>query len=377
MASALKKRNGTLEFMRFVFCTSILFFHMGKMILGGFSLRDGVKIAVFPHGAMGVEFFFLLTGVFLAQSVDKFIQRSEKKTSIILDTLKYFWKKYTSTFPQHIVAFAVLFGVMVLIHLEMPNWSALERFNTAIPSLFLIQMTGFMGSPLNHIEWYLSAMLIAILIIYPLCRLNFKIFTRYIAPIAAIGLLIWMCCEYPSLTGVTRPMYIGGELFIFKGNIRALAEITLGTFVYSLGKYGLAPLADKTPKSVRVILTVLEWLMYGGAIVIILLTLPYGWEYGALAFIFIAVTISFSGLTYSGRIFDNEVSYFLGKITLPVYLSQLSAIYAVNYYLKDYSDGMKIWAALVLTAISSAVTMLAGDLIAMPFAKKKAASKKA
>ena len=83
------------------------------------------------------------------------------------------------------------------------------------------------------------------------------------------------------------------------------------------------------------------------------------------------------GLTYSGRIFDNEVSYFLGKITLPVYLSQLSAIYTVNYYLKDYSDGMKIWAALVLTAISSAVTMLAGDLIAMPFAKKKAASKKA
>ena len=37
MASSSKKRNGTLEFMRFVFCLTILFFHYGKMLLGGVS----------------------------------------------------------------------------------------------------------------------------------------------------------------------------------------------------------------------------------------------------------------------------------------------------------------------------------------------------
>ena len=258
---------------------------------------------------------------------------------------------------------AVLFGVMVLIHLDMPSWSAWERFDTAVPSLLLIQMTGIMGSPLNHIEWYLSAMFISILIVYPLCRLNFKVFTRYIAPVVSLGLLVWMCCEFPSLTGVTRRMEIGGDLFIYKGNIRALAEITLGTFVYSLGRYGLAPLSDRISKPVRVILTVIEWLMYAGALIITLLTLPYGWEYGALAFIFAGVTLSFSGLTLSGSLFDNNVSYFLGKITLPAYLSQLSAIYAVNYYLNDYDDGMKVWGALVLTAVSSAVTMVIGNFI--------------
>ncbi len=370
MASTLKKRNGTLEFMRFVFCMTIFFYHIGKYTYGSPSLKKGVFLALFPHGAMGVEFFFLLTGVFLAQSLDKQLQRTEKKTNVFADTGKYFWKKYISTFPQHIVAFAVLFGVMVLIHLDMPNWSAWDRFCSAIPSLFLVQMTGWMGSPLNHIEWYLSAMLIAIIIVYFLCRLHFKVVTRYVAPVASIGLLVWMCCEFPSLTGVTRPMYIGGDLFIFKGNIRAIAEILLGTFVYSLGRYGLAPLADKAGKAVRIVLTVLEWVMYIGAVVITLLTLPYGWEYGALAFIFGGVLLSFSGLTYSGRLFDNEASYFLGKITLPVYLSQLSAVYATNYYLKDYDNGFKVWAIVVLTAISSAITMLAGDAIAKRFAKK-------
>ena len=370
MASTLKKRNGTLEFMRFVFCMTIFFYHIGKYTYGSPSLNKGVFLALFPHGAMGVEFFFLLTGVFLAQSLDKQLQRAEKKTNVFADTGKYFWKKYISTFPQHIVAFAVLFGVMVLIHWDMPNWSAWDRFCSAIPSLFLVQMTGFMGSPLNHIEWYLSAMLIAILIVYFHCRLNFKVVTRYVAPVASVGLLVWMCCEFPSLTGVTRPMYIGGEMFIYKGDIRALAEILLGTFGYSLGRYGLAPLSDKAGKSVRIVLTVLEWVMYIGAVVITLLTLPYGWEYGALAFIFGGVLLSFSGLTYSGTIFDNETCYFLGKITLPVYLSQLSAIYATNYYLKDYDNGFKVWAIVVFTAISSAITMIAGDAIAKLFTKK-------
>ena len=122
--------------------------------------------------------------------------------------------------------------------------------------------------------------------------------------------------------------------------------------------------AQKTGKPVRILLTVLEWVMYAGALVITLLTLPYGWEYGALAFIFGGVLLSFSGLTYSGEIFDNNVCYFLGKITLPVYLSQLSAIYAVNYYMKDYDDVMKAWAIAALTVISSAITMIAGNALA-------------
>ena len=377
MASSLKKRNGTLEFMRFVFCMTILFFHIGKYTYGAPSLKKGVFLALFPHGAMGVEFFFLLTGVFLAQSLDKQLQRAEKKTNVFADTGKFFWKKYISTFPQHIVAFAVLFIVTVLTRMNDAGWSAWERFKQAIPSIFLIQMTGVMGAPLNHIEWYLSAMLIAIVVVYFLCRLNFKVVTRYVAPVVSIGLLIWMCCEFPSLTGVTRPMYIGGDWFIFKGNIRALAEILLGTFVYSLGRYGLAPLANKASKAVRVVLTVLEWLMYAGAIVITLLTLPYGWEYGALAFIFAGVVLSFSGLTYSGRLFDNGVCYYLGKLTLPIYLSQLAAIIAANYWLQDYGNGLKVWAILVLTAVSSAVTMAGGSLIDRLFAGKKNTAKAA
>ena len=89
MASTLKKRNGTLELMRFVFCLAILFYHIGKYTSGTPSLKNGVFLALFPHGAMGVEFFFLLTGVFLAQSLDKQLQRSQTKTNVFADTGRY------------------------------------------------------------------------------------------------------------------------------------------------------------------------------------------------------------------------------------------------------------------------------------------------
>ena len=334
-------------------------------------------MAFFPHGAMGVEFFFLLTGIFLAQSLDKQLQRAEKKTNAFADTGRYFWKKYSSTFPQHLVAFVVLFGVTVLAHLNDAGWSAWERFKAAIPSLFLIQMTGIRGKPLNHIEWYLSSMLIAILIVYFLCRLNFKVVTRYVAPVISVLLLLWMWRSGHSLTGVTKEMKLFSGMFIYKGNIRAIAEIFLGAFVYSFGKYGLTPLGEKTGKAVRMVLTALEWLMYGGAVVITILTVPYRYEFLALAFILGGVILSFSGLTYSGKLFDNAVCYFLGKITLPVYLSQLAAITTGNYYLKHYSVVMRVWGILVLTAVSSAVTMLAGDALAGIFTRKKKEEKAA
>lgn len=67
------KKNGKIEFYRFIFCIAILLFHMQKYLLGEASLTNGIHFALFPHGAMGVEFFFLLSGFLMAKSVYKSI----------------------------------------------------------------------------------------------------------------------------------------------------------------------------------------------------------------------------------------------------------------------------------------------------------------
>ena len=42
----------------------------------------------------------------------------------------------------------------------------------------------------------------------------------------------------------------------------------------------------------------------------------------------------------------------------------------VNYYLPDAAPGMKVWTALVLTAVSSAITMLGGNFLGNLFSGK-------
>ncbi len=52
------KRNGKIELMRFVFCISILLYHINSDLWDGKKLLSD-NISFFAHGRTGVEFFFL------------------------------------------------------------------------------------------------------------------------------------------------------------------------------------------------------------------------------------------------------------------------------------------------------------------------------
>lgn len=48
-----KMRNGNIELLRFLFCADIVLYHAGFL----------------PRGYVGVEFFFMVTGFFLADKI--------------------------------------------------------------------------------------------------------------------------------------------------------------------------------------------------------------------------------------------------------------------------------------------------------------------
>ena len=68
----MKQRNATIELMRFLFASSIIFFHIAgtlwdrKLIL--FSGEE-FKLTLFRNGYIGVEFFFLVSGFLMAKSI--------------------------------------------------------------------------------------------------------------------------------------------------------------------------------------------------------------------------------------------------------------------------------------------------------------------
>lgn len=354
MKKSCIEKNGNIEFLRFFFCLIILFFHMEKYVLGEIPLDGTLKFRLFLHGSIGVEFFFLLSGLLLARHVDN-IRKKKTKESIGEETSKYVVKKYKSIFPYHIIGFIIIFILSILVN----KYTFTESFMAlidSIPGVLLIQMTGFMGTVFNHIEWYLSSMLIGIAIIYPFLRKYYDTFVKYVAQLVALLILGYLYFETGKLTGVMKWMVIG-----YKGTIRGIAELLLGIFGYYLGTE-LSKL-KKLPKKSKVIITLIEFLLYISIIIFSIISFTSKYEFYALFAIYVLLIISYSGITYSRNMFNNKLVYFLGRLSLPIYVTQLSSIIFVNNYLINYSNEVKMIFIFVITIMLALITMVIGDIL--------------
>lgn len=356
------KRNGTIEFLRFVFCMCILLFHIEKYVLGEASLKNGIHLAFFPHGSLGVEFFFLVTGLMLAKSIDKELQDSQKKQNNIgEDTAKYVFKKFKAIFFYHIIAFIILFIIQAIISKYTIYQSIITIINS-IPSMFFLQMTGIPSTTLNHIEWYLSAMMICVAIIYPLCKKYYKTFVTLIAPIVSILILGYLGHNYSRLTGV-----MVWTVFTYKSVLRGFAEILLGTTIYYISQ---KITKMKLKKSQTIMLTIFEVILYAICLIIILCTFPSKYEFTVLIMLFLGIILTYSQITYTSKIFNRKIFYVLGKLSLPIYLSQLSAIKIANEYFNNFSF-INIMALIIgLTFLFAIITKISGDYILRKINKK-------
>ena len=76
--TSAKQKNGSVELLRFVFTSIVIFFHINldlwdqKKVVA--VIRD-VPVTFFSHGNIGVEFFFIVTGWLMAKTIySRYIQ---------------------------------------------------------------------------------------------------------------------------------------------------------------------------------------------------------------------------------------------------------------------------------------------------------------
>ena len=65
------KRNGKIELMRFVMCIFVIIYHAEDSINFNHLPRFFDLITLSKHGCIGVEFFFVLSGFFMAKAAEK------------------------------------------------------------------------------------------------------------------------------------------------------------------------------------------------------------------------------------------------------------------------------------------------------------------
>ncbi|MBR3554219.1 MAG: acyltransferase [Clostridia bacterium] len=310
MDNAIRKtgsrRNGTIDLMRFVFCMEVILYHIAKRV----PLPTHGHFNFFLNGKIGVEFFFLVSGFLMAASASR-----AAKQSIAGGTGQFMLRKVAAIFPSHCIVFVLALGSL-LFYLAHDAAGALKIIWNSLPSFFFIQKTGVPVHRVIRPEWYIEAMLWMMLIIYPLILRFRERFTRIACPVLCVFLVGYMTYVSTHLGGTER--YLFGNT-IPKVYVRAFAELCGGAFCFEAAQL-LKRLHLK--KSDIVVLTLLELGCYLLTLVYTVSDLKDAYEVYFFYILAVAITLSFSGVTLTARLFSHGVFAFLGRFSLPLYLAQ-------------------------------------------------------
>lgn len=308
---------------------------------------------MFPRGYIGVEFFYFVSGYLMANSL---FQSQKEKKSLPFDReyWKFLWGKLLPILPYHLLAFCILF-IQDWLFKEYSIFRAAKAFLYELPGLFFLQKAGFNGCRLNTVEWYISAMLLAMAVIYPFCKKAFDTYSGVVAPLSAIFVMGWIFFSCGAISGASRKMPLElGYVCLF----RAFAEINLGIFAFRAAR---VLKRERWSQRERMVLSAIEWSGYAAAVLFSLFAVPIRYELLPLFCLLVSVTLTFSHVSCNDSIWNHQAVYFLGKCSLVFYLNQLSAIYFVQRYAADRTLIEQGMGVLFITAAVSFVLMEVGE----------------
>ncbi|MCR5208313.1 MAG: acyltransferase [Eubacterium sp.] len=335
------KRNGKIELMRFVFCAVVILFHCNNTI----GIKLSAPFEFFGRGRIGVEFFFLVSGYFLADSA----ARSGEVKNIPFETKRFMYKKLRTVLPYHLAVYVICLSLSLAVGERSTKESLLFILDT-LPNFFFIQGSGIYRQRLIGPEWYVAAMLITMLIIYPFALRYKKYFTQLACPVIAVLSIGFMIHTDGKLGGAQR--WLLNDSFP-KAYLRAFAEICGGAFCFELSNR-LKRQSFRTPQ--RIALTAAEILCYAFPLAYTVSNLPYYYEAYAYYSLAAAVTLSLSEVTYFSKCFNNRLIYLLGRLSITLYYTQRIAFIAIE---KTPLGDMRVREQLAFCLLFTAVTAVA------------------
>lgn len=317
------KRNGEIDCYKFLFAMIIVLFHSNNFAASGESL--------FPSGDIGVEFFFIVSGYLMAASSGKVHLTADQSAGP--QTLRFLAKKVKKILPDIYIVWVIAFIVEACTR----QWNFLQVIKNGMFTSFellLVQQTGLKGFCANPVTWYLSAMLLAMALLYPFLIKNRSLFLCLAAPLITVFVTGYMFQNW-SL-GLKGPsVWLG---FAFKGFIRAFAEISLGCVCYTLSQQLKA---CRPTKLFSILLAVLQT----GCYLFIFIFALYG-KHSALDFVVllvmaIAITITFSENSILSGLLKSPGWAKVGRFSYDLFLSHgfwshaMSAMFLhLNYWQK-------------------------------------------
>lgn len=325
------KHNGIISFWKFMFSIMIVIYHL--------KLATNDKNVILKSGYIGVEFFFIVSGYLMTKGA---LNKKEDTSDIGKETFQYLRNKIKVFFPFMLVAFLITLSINIIF-----KGYSISNVVNSVWNLFFLETSGIKTTQVVAQSWYISAMLISMLILYPFIRKYKKNFVYLIAPIIVIFIGGWISYTYGTLNGW---QHTG---ILYKSLLRAFFELALGSILYEVS---IKVMEINFNKIGRCILTLVE--IIGFVSIFLIANIPNSkYDFIALAFMSISVIIAFTGKTMFYHVANNRLFYYLEKLSLPVYLNHQWVIELVKRKLGYLGYWEKLGITIFLTIIVSMIIM--------------------
>lgn len=317
------KRNGKIDFLRFLFSLIIVIHHSRYLF--------GDDNCLFLGGSFAVEFFFLVSGYLMMASIENRARQSSDLSSLGKESLGFVWNKAKSLYPEVLIAWVIAVIFVAYARQKSLLGTAALFIDTFFETTFL-KMSGVSDTALNGVVWYVSSMLLCMLALYPLIRKFPDMMIHVVLPLVVLLGLGYLCSEYGEPRNPT--LWIG---FTFKGNIRALSEISLGVLCYR----AVQRLSGiELRKLGKILLSLCEWALYGILILYMYFAEPSDRDSFFILVMAVAVSISFSQKGIDTKLFNNGFFRWLGRCSLPIYLGHTYYAHNLNRILPEEMDDL-------------------------------------
>jgi len=329
----MKKRNGSIDFWKFIFSVIVVMFHSSNL--------TKVKDTPFVGGAIAVEFFFLVSGYLMAESISRY---REEDVLVGRDSRRFLLHKIRGLCPEIFVAWFIGYVVQHTAKDGVTLKTLLRDLLTGVWDMFFLRESGLTGFKANNATWYISAMLLAMLILVPLFFRNRDMFLNVWAPVIAIATLGYLCKNVGDLRGPTD--WLG---FCYKGLMRAVGELCVGSMCWGVAR---SLKKVKFTAAARWLFAALEWGCYLAVIVWSYRHKGSEMDFVMLLLFAVAVTITFCEFSPVSYVFNNNVVYWFGKISFPLYLGHN---YWSHMFLRTF-PGKGYWQLMPYYAVAVVVT---------------------
>lgn len=335
------KRSAYIEFLRFFVAICIFMLHTLELLIG-VNKHCAYVLAVM------VEFFFILSGFLMMRHI---MENPDEKE----DAFVYTFNKAKSVFLPVFIVHIIHFIVTCIAGKVSSLWEIVESFWHYRWNFLLLQCAGFTKAPQFNGDylvgpvWYISALLIAVLVLYTPAKRWTKTFVQFICPLLVLTVYGYISQQYGHID-------VGNELvagIVLLAVLRALAGICAGCMTY----YFTKKIVDGEWKVTKLycVISVLASLMVPLCIIYAFIGKDDNSIFMIIPFALVIID-AFAEITPIARFFNNtfvDCFNFLGKISLYVYLTHFAVLIASLYFMQAISLAVKIVICSVVVAIYS------------------------